>query len=329
MPLSRLAYFKKQIILIFALTLCGDVYSASINEECGLTSHSSVFYKMEVKDVEEVSRYFQGFSENYFKGVESFSGIVGRRHRVETFFDTGDLQLLNNNLELSHIVDKNLPFYKEERENVFFRSGYDSHQANYRFDVKRYNKRINSLDKHPLYGRVKRKDRGMLTELIRKNVDITPETLVPNLKIDHREVVFLVTHFGKAYAEMTLDNYNIDSFGVANTSMLLKFILYPQNQDDLTIRERNELNGIFCKALYDFRNRFPNSEQLSWFGYAGYQDEAEKLLPDRLIYKKYPLLFQVGQIGILSSIGFLIIYIIVGRVHRKVVYKNTKNTFYN
>ena len=317
------------LVTIFLLVASGSSVAEYGEFPCNGLKSSNAYYLLGIADIEEVSRYFQTLSESHFKEIESFSAIVGQRDRLVTFYDTKDLGLLNQGIELLHVVDKKLPAYREDRESIYYRDDNDSITDIKRFEVKRYNKKVAPLDKHPLFGRVKRNQRENLADSISQRINAAPETISPYLKVEHQEVVYLVSHYGSPYAEITLDKFHIINFGVPNTSTLIRYEIYPNSEFELTKRELDDLNAVFCSAQKEFTRRFPEIKPMSWFGYADYQRLATEILPSRVFFQRYPILFQLGQIAVLSFCGFLMIYLILGRYHKKVIYKVTKNNSRN
>ena len=118
-----------------------------------------------------------------------------------------------------------------------------------------------------------------------------------------------------------MDKFHIDNFGLPNTSALIKFEMYNDVDIRLTEKEKKDLNFAFCRANEGFQKQFPEMVPKSGFGYADYHQLASEMLPSRVFFKKYPILFQLGQIAILCFIGFLVLYLFIGRVHIKSGYK--------
>ena len=247
---------------------------------------------------------------------------MGHRYRLETYFDFGGLDLLKKNIELVFSVNENLPEYRLDREKIFYRDNKIPSGVSV-YEVKRYNKKVSPLDKHPLFGKIKRKERPNLIKALDYVSDEIPEGVVKKLSVDHEEIVYLIRHFGVETGAVTLDKFHISNFGIPNTSMLFKIEIYSDAEKKLTPYEKDQLNKFLCHIDFEFRKYLPHILGSSWFGYADYTKMANKMLPGRALFQQYPLLFYIGQILILSMVGFLFLYLIIGRYSRPAVFKRT------
>lgn len=88
-------------------------------------------------------------------------------------------------------------------------------------------------------------------------------------------------------------------------------------EDKLTENEIKSLDTFLCQLETNFQNNFPHINSVPWFGYAEYYQLAIDNLPSREFFRKYPEIFTIGQIFILSFIGFLFIYLILGRYSKR------------
>jgi hypothetical protein len=314
----------RPLTAIFLLVIFSDAYAVVTNYVCNSQDSPNVYYQVDVADVEAVSRYYNTLSEDHFSKIDSFKAIKGKRKRTETFYDTRELMFLQNNIELLHIVETKLPLYREDRERVVYKNNNQANPFLKQYEVKRYNKRNTPLDKHPLLGKVKRKERPDLLALLSEQNKTTPLEIAQKLKVEHQEVVYLITHYGKPYAEINMDQIHIANFGVPNTNTLLKYHVYPDHMDDLNQQERDELYNAFCSARRVFEDRFPHLTPISRFGYAEYNAMATGMLPGRIFFQRHSWLFKLGQIFILTICGFLVIYLILGRYHKKIIYNHRK-----
>lgn len=315
-------------LLIFSsLFVATDSFSGEGEAEvCGNQDFRNAYYQVDVSNVARASTFFLGMVENYFNDLEPFSAVVGNKFRVETFYDFEDLGILKNDKELYLSVNKKMPYYRAEREKVVFRSSKGVLSESNVFEVKRYNKKVSPLDKHPLIGMIKRKERPVLFELLKKTSEDVPEELLEELVVEHEEVIFLVTHYGVEYGAITMDKFHIVNYGIPNTTMLLKIEVYPDDLGRLTPGERSQLNEIFCNVDLGIRKQIPAITNTSSFGYPEYFKMANDLLPGRAFLRKYPVLFKLGQIIILSFIGFLFLYLMLGRYKKQI---STKVTTYS
>lgn len=311
--------------LLFALVLMCVVNSALSKADndtrCDNAGFSSSYYLLDDSDIGAVSRYFQQMEDAYFKDLQDFTGSIGHQQRVETYFDYLDLRILKNNQELLIAVNENLPGYRVEREWVTHRDNSKSPASIRQYEVKRYNKKRSSLDKHPLFGRIKRKERPQLTNELNRLEEGSPDNLVKTLQIEHDEIVYLITHYGYPYAAVTLSKFYIASYGLPNTSTLLKIEKYDDAEKNLNTKERSNLNRVLCQVNQGVRHQFPNLQPVAWFGYADYQQIASKLMPTRDVFVRHPVVYTLGQIIVLSFMGFLIIYLLIGRYEKRENYR--------
>jgi len=289
---------------------------------CGDKKFLSSYFLVEASDVGAVSLFFQQLYENYFEEKTSYTGVVGRRKRVEKYFDVRDFPVLADEKELLLVTDENLPTYRVGRETVIFRDNGITPAKVRLFEVKRYNKKTTPLDKHLLFGRVKRKERPDLLKELSGIGQYPSDSFIENLHVNHEEVVYLVRHFGVPVAAVTLDKFHIANYGLPNTSTQIKFERFSGAESHLTVQELNELDDLFCNAINDFHKQFPGLRRLNWIGYKDYQQIANGLLPTRTYFRNNPLLFTLGQIVILSFIGFIILYLFIGRHSLRDNYRN-------
>ena len=309
------------IFFVVAVIFCSSVWaSEDANAKCGRDGFNNVAYLIDVDYISSVSAFFNQIPETYFGSSSNLLVISrGTKSRLETYFDDNDLSLLENNRELLISVEENLPSYRVGREQVVFRdNNLDSTDF---FEVRRYKKKATPLDKHELFGRVKRKQRQVLIDKLQVTSQSTVEEFGVKLQVRHQEIVQLYRHFGIAYGAITLDQFNISNFGIANTFSLLKFELYLDETRKLEENERIYLINSFCEANSNFKSKFEDIPPYSSFGYRVYYQLALGLLPSRSLFKKYPLLYEVGQIFVLVIIGFLIVYLFIGRYTKRQNYR--------
>jgi hypothetical protein len=301
-----------------------DTCAAVTNYVCNIQDSPNIYYQVGVADVEAVSLYYNKLSEDHFSEIDSFTAIKGKRERIETFYDTRELSYLQNEIELFHMVNTKLPLYREDREHVVYNNNSELNPLLKHYEVKRYNKSNTALDKHPLFGRVKRKERPDLLAVLSVQNKIAPVEIAPKLKVEHQEVVYLVTHYGNPYAEITMDQFHIVNFGVPNTNTLLKYHVYPNHLDELNKQERDTLYNAFCSARRGFEERFPYLTPLSRFGYTEYTAMATAMLPGRVYFQRHLWLFKLGQVFVLIFCSFLVIYLILGRYQKQNIYNQRK-----
>lgn len=257
------------------------------------------------------------------KGLKSNSG---KRELITTFYDFNELEILDGKKELKHILNKNLPAYRKEKEQIIY-SDFSSTQIDVNaFEVKYYNKKLSVFDKHPLLSLIKRKERPILFNLLSDISQNDISSISESIMVHSIEKVNFIMLYDVKYAAITLSQFTISSFGVANTSFLLKIELLSNQTKNLLREEKEDLYNFLCKTNIVAQTYFPDAEPLSRFAYPEYFKLAENILPSRLLFRQYPILFSIGQIICLSLIGFLFIYLILGRFSKRINYRQiTKN----
>ncbi|MBL1141655.1 MAG: hypothetical protein D8M62_06400 [Proteobacteria bacterium] len=304
-------------VFITTSTVAVAVTNGTGTDYCINQGFKNTYYLLDYKDITAASVFFQEIS---LKNTSMESRLVikkGTRARGITYFDDNNLTLLTAKKELIHVIDNNLPEFREDKEQIIFYDRTLLNESSKSFVVKNYNRKLTPFDKHPLFGRIKRKERPVLMELL-SGIGISKlQSISGVININSDEEVKLITHFAIPYGAFTFSIFNLDDFGVPNTSFLLKFEMFSNEDNSLTVFEKESLNKLFCQVNKQFQISFPHAESSPWFGYAEYHKLASEILPSRTLFRKYPLLFSVGQIVCLSFIGFLFIYIVLGRYSRR------------
>ena len=291
------------------------------------TAHAScdknfthLYYEVELSEVPATSVFFNQMRDKYFGETTNISGIVGNRTRSIVYYDSDTLDLLNNNSELYYVVDEQIPNYRTSRETIIYRRSLTTRGKQQVFEAKKYNRKSVPLDKHPLFGRVKRRERADLITSLSEFNENPAEQIKAVLEVKHEEVVYLFTRFGTTYGEIVLDKFHISSYGVPNTFTSLRFELFADKIYQLTDDEQHTITNMFCNTMLGFQNQFPSMRGVAQFNYADYFKLAIELLPTRMFFHRYPVVFQLGQIIILTVISFLVLYLLVGRYSRKQFY---------
>ena len=317
---------NKVFLVHFGLVLFGSSFCfAAASErqsldECLGRGFMSQYYFIGVNDIAGVSLFFKGMPDVYFEADHFFVDKSGRQTIKETYFDDDRLGLLSTGQAVSLVEKLNLPMYRSGRELVFY-SGRDEASVQ-QFEVKRYKKKRSPMDKHPLFGVMKRKDRATFIAMLRGYGDGDDSFgLSKKLVVTHSEIVYMITHFGRPYGTIILDEFNVGGFGIPNTSTLIKFELGEGVREGLSKEEFQYINFMFCRMSRDFQERFPKLEKLDRVGYAEYSSIARKMLPTREYFRNNPLVYLVGQILVLSFLGFLIICLMLGRYKKQYTYR--------
>lgn len=311
------------LLIVFLISI-KLVNAGAINDQvqtCMKNGFVNSYYLIDLADISEVSSFYRQMGNSIFNELEDFSAIKGKRDRISTYYDFDDLELLKARKELFITLDINLPRYRTEREKIYYIKNLADKSDSISFEVKNYNKKTGPLDKHPLFRRIKRSERPILINEMKSVSNKVAENISEKIKVESTEIVYLITRYGIGHGAITLSSFNISNFGIANTSAVLKIELFPDKIEKLLPNEHQYVNALFCQTRELFQKQFPHLKSNNWFGYADYQNLAIKALPSHNFFKQHPLLFSVGQIIILSFIGFLILVLLLGRYTRADVYK--------
>lgn len=311
------------LTLIFCLNtaLCHAAVS-----DCDLQTFNSKYYLVDVGDINTVSIFYRQLSDEYFENLENYSRIVGRRTRQVAYYDSPNLALLANGMEISHILDKNLPNYREDKEKIIYRQKQNGTDITSTFLARTYKNKKEPLDKHPLLGLIKRKDRPGLMGTLESTLAIKPTDLKKTLTVDHNELVYLIEYLGITVGEIVLDEFHIHNYGVPNTSFLIKLNFHKTDVEALKPGESQQILDFFCKVDNDLNDRIPTITSKDQFGYSELSTIANEILPTRLLFLNYPMLVQLIQIILLSFIGFLFLYLLIGRYSKRTSFRSFSTT---
>lgn len=301
------------VILVISSTTSYALDEGARQNDCDSHGFDNSYYVIGEKDFIAASAYYLNIPKINSDGKTRFLSQIGQRKRTATYYDFDDLALLNAHKELLHVFDTDVPNYFADREQVQYIDMQATSNNTYIFDVKDYNKDVSSLDKHPLFGRVKRKQRPQLIENLETVSKVAVESVFEHLRIESQDSVHFITLYGITYGTVILSRFSIYNFGIPNSSLLLKFEKNNEKQSALTIQERKYLDTFFCEINEQFQLQFPYIKHFSWFGYSQFNDLAVDYLPNRAFFLKHPELYSIGQIVCLTLIGFLFIYLFIGR----------------
>ena len=305
------------IFSVSANALSEDVPPTS----CENKGFDNIYFLIDKNDFYSASIFYQKIDVIDSKTETDFKSLVGERDRSSIYYDFDDLDILNAQKELVYILDKDLLDFFPGREQIIYIDNQTTPVSINKFEVKKYNRKISPLDKHPLFSKVKRKQRSILVDLIADISKSPPEAISESLKIELSENVHFIILHGTNFGAITLSRFTISNFGVPNTSLLLKIEKFYNRQDYLMQHERKYLDAFFCQIEERFEMQFPHIESSAWFGYRDYNKLALENLPSRAFFRKYPEVFSLGQIITLIFIGFLFIYLILGRYSKSDSYR--------
>lgn len=322
-------FYKSFLALAFIIIFFSDSYAETANESgnlgCSSGRFENTYYLVPLNAISLADAFFNKTIASFPEQMSGFVGILGNRSIVETYYDFEDLPLLNNGLELYHKINNELPHYREEREKIFLKDN-KTNELGY-FEVRQYNKKISPIDKHPLLGKIKRKQRSKLFKKLESiNVNI-PEKITSRIRVEHTDLSFLIRLYDVDVSEISMSMFYIDNFGIPNTSLLLKLELAPERIKYLSDEEDAILANYLCQVSKGFGENLSGVMPVTQFGYAEYNKMADEMLPIRSLFKENPVLFQIGQILVLIVIGFLFIYLLLGRYKPQYKYRTiVRNT---
>jgi len=319
-----LSFTLKMFCLVIAYAITSTATNAltedsSLNS-CNNQDFDNVYYLLDKNDIIGVTDFYNRMHLLFFSEKTNFLTLMGQRDIITTFYDFDNMELHNANKELVHILDKNLPDYRVEKEQISYIDKLTRPVNVRRFEVKNYNKKVSPLDKHPFFSRIKRKERSMLIDQLSTISKDSPESITESLKMQSTEKVVFITLFGIPHAAISLGNFTISNIGVPNTSLLLRIEIFRDSQDNLKNHEKEYLNSLFCRIDENFQSQFPHVKPYSWFGYVEYNQLATNFQPSGQLFRKYPEIYSIGQIICLTFIGFLFIHLISGRYTRQASY---------
>ena len=299
--------------------------------QCLTNGFQNAYYLIDINQIVPVSNFYRGMSENSLKDLQDYSAdtgqpfiaVKGNRTRISRYFDFDSGSLLQQNRELVLHLDKNLPAYRLEREFINYIDLVNPLNSR-QFESRNYNRKTSAYDKHPLFSKVKRRERSILINLLAESSQEKAATISEKLTVISDDLVYLITHFGVEQGTVTLSSFNISDYGLSNTSSLLKLELNYKNFSKLNSDEQVYLNRMFCDTALDLESKVAGLEKINHFGYAQYNYLAERALPSRQLLQQQPVLFSFGQIFILSLLGFLILTLMLGRYKNPKVYRHIK-----
>jgi len=309
------------VILYANLISASNASEHSIQDRCQKRIFSNTYYLVDNKSAYGASIFLLNILKSDIYQKANFIGFEGVRDRVSTYYDFDDLELLNSNKELVHIIDTGLPQYHPGKQIISYINNKVKPAVINNYAVKNYKKTISPMDKHPLFGRIKRKERTSLINSLYPVSRNSPETITESLVMNSKEKVHLVTLYGIPYGSVTLSQFTITNYGVPNTSLLLKIEKNNSSHNQLTIYEKERLNLYLCSMSEQFHQQIPDIKASGQFGYAEYNKIATRNLPTRSLFRKYNLVFTIGQIISLGLTGFLIIWLFLGRYSKSNSYR--------
>ena len=244
------------LLSIALLFFCCTVNAAGKNTECTPNEFNNAFYKIELGDVAAVSLFFRNLPEKYFQNTQNFSNKPGRNYGFTQFYDFDSLSLLDSGASIALQVNENFPNYRKDKKSAHLKS-ITRPEINRKFEVRDYNRRTNAIDRHELFRQIRRKDRNSLIETL-KGIDNQPALLIKQkLTVQHDDIVYLTTHFGKKYGAVTLSSIQVENFGVPNTHTILKIELFQKNNNQLSAEGEKRIARYLLCHKTRIRKRIP------------------------------------------------------------------------
>ena len=319
MRASRVLPHSTTTSVVFFLSLAFGIPAYSlpppqVTLPCNNRPFQNAYYLLTPPDFHKASNFYLSIPDHDSSGDHELKNVTGERLRTETFYDDEDRSLLKSGAELSSSVIESLADYEAERETVVFIDHTIKPIERSTFVVRHYNRRATKLDKHPLFGKIKRSDRAPLIDKIASRANMhAQEDLQAALTIEHHGLSQLYRYFGIAYGAISLEEVNIKIFGMNKPYVVLKFELLQDKIQTLTNRELGDLSNVLCRNEVAFKQQYPEIPSFPWLGYSTYMKLADEALPHRSFFRKYPLLYKLGQILLLGFFGLLVLCLLLGR----------------
>jgi len=310
-----------------ATTIANALTENISQNTCENQGFENAYFLIDKNDFYSASVFYQEITVISSIKETNFESLVGQSDRIRIYYDFDDLDILNNKNELVSVLNSNFPDYFSVREQINYIDTQTKPVNITKFEVKNYNRKITPLDKHRLFGRIKRKERSVLIDQLANISKSSPESISESLKIKSSDNIYFIMLYGVSHGAITLSRFTISNYGVPNTSLLLKIEKFRDIEDNLTGHETKSLDAFFCQIEKTFQIQFPHIKSIPWFGYAEYYQLAIDNLPSRAFFRKYPEVFTIGQIIILSFIGFLFITFILGRYSKRDSYSKVSKLY--
>ncbi|MGK0296865.1 MAG: hypothetical protein ACI9XC_000464 [Gammaproteobacteria bacterium] len=286
-------------------------------KNCENGEFRNTYYLIDTSDFYSASYFYQEITRINSRKETNFGTLIGESDRTIIYYDFDDLDLLHAGNELVSILNNNFPDYIPEREQILYIDTRITPAKITKFETKNYNNKFTLLDKHPLFSRIKRKQRSILINQLESISKSPPDSISQSLKIKLSDNIYFMELYGVSYGSITMSRFHISNYSVPNTFLLMKLEISHDLKDNLTTEEYSSLNTFFCQIENKFKIKFPYTKSVPWFSYDEYNQLAMDNLPSRDLFRKYPRIFTIGQIIILSLLGFLFMYLIIGRYSKR------------
>lgn len=269
------------------------------------------YYFLDHHNIIQASTFFQTLSIDGLEDKsQKLSSTIGRLNLSTQYFDTANLTLLKQHTGISQITNTNLPKYRPKREQIIWEASNQKRPIK----VKNYNRKVDQYDKHPLLGKVRRKDRAPLIKELAELGISNPQELNKQLDIKTQIVTRQFRLYGEPVAEISIKNHEIENFGIPTrvTEFAIEKVYSPK-KSILKAEEKKEISKLLCEIDSHLNDQVKGLQSKPNIGYPDLYSESIKKLPARHFFKTIPVAFKLGQALILSILGFLLITLIKGR----------------
>ena len=302
---------KASVIISCMITLATTLPTSAQTEidtgACGYGDAS--LYILEYDQILPASIFFKSLQTLLPADPEKkLTSISGQLELTTTFFDTNNRAALNNNAQISLTTNHRLPGYRENRESVTVKKG----EKSLSYTTKNYTQKENSDDKHKLIGRISRKQRpDFYRELQNAGIN-NPLEVREVLRVETDSVTRQYQFLGDPVATVSIKSHEISNFGLPTRLSTFEIRRIGKARNLSQIEEKT-LNSRLCAIEQEIKKQIPGIRKITTGEYQLYTEKAQETLPTHLLFSSTPWLFKLGQIVILSIIGFLLIYLINGR----------------
>ncbi|MGV6826023.1 MAG: hypothetical protein ACWA5Q_03510 [bacterium] len=303
--------------LVLFLLLANQLASTAVANRTELGKGDEINYVIGVSDIPPVSLFFRGIPNTFNDHLGDFTAIVGQRKQSIVYYDSDDHDLLKNGLELSHVIDNNLPKYREERERILLTRKQNDTLSTTTYVARKYNKNLSKIDKHPLFRNIKRASRPEIFQTIVAASNSEPTQLKSILEIDNEESVIAISKYGKTVAEFILSYNKIENFGIPTNLIYLRLSINNHESSFLSENELTQLHKNLLVISQQIESQFPSIQKLNTVGLQEYLNLAIKQFPAREFFNTNPLLFTLGQILTQIFVFGLLIALLLGRYSPK------------
>lgn len=236
--------------------------------------------------------------------------------RQEEFFDTPKFRLYRQGAALYLHKNTFLTKYNTQKLRVFFQQS--ANEPLMVFSAQQYKKKSNEIERHPLFGILKKKQRPELKKIL-KNQSITHiSELKPILNVDHTIQSYPVYLYYTQLAEIQLDHATTDVYGFEKNNLIFRYQVFPANiANHLTPFQQQHAEQLLSDLRCYFTQEISAFKPIRELDYHYYYEQVEKEFPWYSFFSRFPMVFKLGQIVLLCAFGFLIICLLLLRLEKR------------